>query len=438
MLATLVWENLKRQRSHKLLAVFSVITGIGIETALLNVTLQINDRLGEEMRRYGANILVLPAGEAAPLALPGVTLGTLGDERTLDEAALTGLSRVFWKNNFTGVAPFLYAAAREARTGRPLLVVGTWFAGGLAPAGGGRAIPAGVRTVCPWWRVDGAWPGADGNPGSGTTPAAGAADAAAFLVGAELARDLDLRPGARLEVRYGDRTLALPVAGVLTSGGFEDGQAFAPLAAVQRLLGRPGAVAKVLVSALTAPEAKAPRDPDLLPAAERERWSCTPFPSTIAHQIQQSVPGCRAEPILAVSRAEGGFLSKVHLLMVLVTALGLVAAALGVGTTMSTVILGRRREIALMRTLGGSTQQILLQFFAESAVLGLAGGALGYGAGVLLARGITFQVFGVPGAAVPTIFPCMLLLSVAIVLAGVLHPTLRTLRLDPVRVLKEA
>ncbi|MBI3271726.1 MAG: ABC transporter permease [Planctomycetes bacterium] len=440
MLATLVWENLKRDRKKKLLSVLSVVTGIGLETALLNVTLGINDHLGQELRRYGANILVVPEGELAPLSAGGVRLGGLGEGRTLDESALPALLRIFWRNNLLGVSPYLYAPACESQTGRSLLLVGTWFGGtfGGGPGNGGaglpgaRGVPAGARAVSPWWRVDGRWP-----DDTGGDTGAGAVERCRLLLGADLAADLRARPGDRLELSCGERFLLCEVAGILHTGGFEEGQAFAHLGAVQRLVGRPGAVAKVLVSALTVPEEKALRDLDALTPAERERWSCTPYPSTIARQLQNALPGCRAEPILAVTRAEGRFLSKVHLLLVLVTALALLAAALGVATTMSSVILARRQEIALMRTLGGGTRPILLQFLAESCLLGLAGGLAGYGLGVLLSQVITLHVFGVPGSVVPSLLPLMLLLSCGIVFAGCLRPILTTLALQPILVLKE-
>ena len=44
------------------------------------------------------------------------------------------------------------------------------------------------------------------------------------------------------------------VSGILSSGGAEDDEIVAPLRLAQDLLGRPGAVRRVYVSALTKPE----------------------------------------------------------------------------------------------------------------------------------------------------------------------------------------
>ncbi len=75
----------------------------------------------------------------------------------------------------------------------------------------------------------------------------------------------------------------LRVSGILSTGGAEDDQVVAPLALAQEILGRPGAVKRVYVSALTKPEdAFARRDPKSLSGAIYDRWYCTPYPQAIA------------------------------------------------------------------------------------------------------------------------------------------------------------
>ena len=54
----------------------------------------------------------------------------------------------------------------------------------------------------------------------------------------------------------------LTVSGILSTGGSEDDQIVAPLAVAQQILGKPGAVRRVYVSALTKPpDALSARDP---------------------------------------------------------------------------------------------------------------------------------------------------------------------------------
>ena len=78
------------------------------------------------------------------------------------------------------------------------------------------------------------------------------------LLGEQLAARLDEKPGDSLTIS--GRTLHIAV--MLSTGGVEDDQIVAPLAVAQEILGKPGAVRRIYVSALTKPEdALARRDP---------------------------------------------------------------------------------------------------------------------------------------------------------------------------------
>ena len=63
----------------------------------------------------------------------------------------------------------------------------------------------------------------------------------------------------------------------------------------------------------------------------------------------------------------------------------LVAAVL-VATTLATSVVQRRASIALLRSLGASRAQLCALLGGEAALVGLAGGALGLGAGIVGAR----------------------------------------------------
>ena len=77
-------------------------------------------------------------------------------------------------------------------------------------------------------------------------------------MGERLAAKLGKKPGDTLEVSGRQLT----ISGILSTGGAEDDQIVAPLALAQQILGKPGAVRRVYVSALTKPQdALAVRDP---------------------------------------------------------------------------------------------------------------------------------------------------------------------------------
>ncbi len=79
-------------------------------------------------------------------------------------------------------------------------------------------------------------------------------------------------------------------------------------------------------------------------------------------------------------------LKALGVVMALVLSIG---AIFGAANTMFAAVASRAREIATMRVLGFSRFAIWLSFIFESALLGLAGGALGTLAGRLVLHGIT-------------------------------------------------
>src|SRR2546422_7695396 len=46
------------------------------------------------------------------------------------------------------------------------------------------------------------------------------------------------------------------------------------------------------------------RDPDKMSPAEYDRWFCTPYVSSIAHQVQLVLPGVEARPIRRVAEGD--------------------------------------------------------------------------------------------------------------------------------------
>ena len=103
------------------------------------------------------------------------------------------------------------------------------------------------------------------------------------------------------------------VSGILSTGGAEDDQIVAPISLAQEILGKPGAVRRVYVSALTKPEdAFARRDPKSLSGAIYDRWYCTPYPQAIALQLTEAIPHSHAEQIRQVAQNEGAVLTRIE------------------------------------------------------------------------------------------------------------------------------
>jgi len=231
----------------------------------------------------------------------------------------------------------------------------------------------------------------------------------------------------------------MQVHGILTSGGVEDEQVLAPLETVQQLAGQPHAVKKIQLSALTTPEAqiyeKYHKDPRTMPAAEYERWSCTPYASAIALQVQDAIPHASASVVRQVSSTEGAVLDKMQILIVAISLMALLAAVLSVTSSLSTTVLERREELGLMKALGCQNETAALFFIAEACGIGLLGGALGLGLGFVLAQLASHLLFAAAMPFNPLLVPLAFGVAVSIALLGSLANLRSILRLNTVEAL---
>jgi len=65
------------------------------------------------------------------------------------------------------------------------------------------------------------------------------------------------------------------------------------------------------------------RDPKTMKAKEFERWSCSPYVSSIAYSIKQVLPGAEVRVRSAAwAEGEGAILTRVRMLLWLVTGAG--------------------------------------------------------------------------------------------------------------------
>ncbi len=414
MFLRLLYQSFLRQRRRKLLAGVAIMLGVSVATAMIGVATNIGDKINRELRSYGANLVVYPDTDTLDVEIGGVSLKPATDGAFLSEADLPKIEGIFWRHNVIGFAPMLPVSVQAGHEKVELL--GTYFAKTLRY--GADSFTTGVRTTHPWWKVSGRWP---------------EDDSADVLLGERLATRLGRKPGDTIEIA--GRTLR--VAGVLSAGGAEDDGLVAPLSLAQQILGKPGAVRRIFVSALTKPEdAFARRDPKTMSPEMYDRWYCSPYAASIALQLREAIPRSRAEPIRQVAQNEGTVLERIKGLMLLVTLAALLASALAVAAAMATAILERRREVGLMKALGAGNTSVAALFFAEAALLAVVGGVAGYGAGDLLARQIGMWVFGSRISVQPVLFPVVLTIAVLVTFAGSAASIRKAMTFDPVFALR--
>ena len=426
MFLRIVSDSFTRRPRRKILTAAALALGMAVATATLTVALDVGDRLAREFRSLGANLLVTPASDTLPLEIGGIDYRPVDAGAYLPEGDLGKLKTIFWRNNVMGFAPFLDVpvtlASADAQQASHEELIGTWYSHSVQVPDGGAAFPTGISATDPWWRVDGRW-FSDGSEEG--------------VAGSVLAQRLNLRAGSKIKIDAGGRARTLTITGIVSTGGREDNSILAPLAIAQDLAARPGQYRTLLVSALTKPaDAFSQRDPSTMTPAEYDRWYCSPYISSISHQIQQQLPGVEVRAIRQVAEGEGRILSRVSGLMWIVTFAALFAAALAVGATSATTVLERRSEIGLMKALGASRGRVSSFFVAEQLFLALVGGALGYALGIVLARELGLGIFGVVPELRWILLPVVLVLAAVVALLGSLLPLGRASRVDPAPVLR--
>jgi putative ABC transport system permease protein len=418
MFGRLVYESFRRQKRRKLLAGVAITLGVGVATAMISVATDIGDKISRELRAYGANLVVTPQEDTLDVQIGGVDLKPPSDGAYLNEADLPKIKGMFWRNNIVGFAPMLPVSVQlgNSDNAKSLTLLGTYFSKQLTF--GKEDFVTGVRVTHPWWKVQGSWPDDSSSD---------------VLLGESLAAKLGRKTGDEIEISGQPHR----IVGILSTGGAEDNQIVAPLALAQQILGKPGAVRRLYVSALTKPEdALARRDPKSMNPEMFDRWYCSPYVASIAYQLQEALPHSHAEQIRQIAQNEGTVLSRIKGLMLLVTLAALFASALAVSAAMATAIFERRTEVGLMKALGAGNVSVAVLFFAEALLLALIGGVLGFVGGALLARQIGRSIFDSQIAIEPVLFPVILAIAVIVTFAGSAMAIRRAVKFDPVYALR--
>jgi len=415
MFLRLLYESFRRQKRRKLLAGVAIMLGVGVATAMIAVATDIGDKISRELRTYGANLIVTPQEDTLDVEIGGVNLKPPSDGAYLNEADLPKIKGMFWRNNIVGFSPMLPVSVSLRDSLNPTLL-GTYFSRNVVF--GKQDFVTGVRTTHPWWKVQGSWP--DDNSQD-------------VLLGDRLASKLNLTAGQQIEIAGQPRQ----IVGILYTGGHEDDQIVAPLALAQQILGKPGAVRRIYVSAVTKPEdAFARRDPRTLSPEMYDRWYCSPYAQSIAFQLQEAIPHSHAEQIRQVAQNEGTVLSRIQGLMLLITLAALLASALAVSASMATAVIERRGEVGLMKALGAGNLAVAVLFFAEASLLALIAGAAGFAGGALLARQIVHSIFASQITIQPVLLPVVLSIAVLVTFAGSAAAIRRAVKFDPVYALR--
>lgn len=86
----------------------------------------------------------------------------------------------------------------------------------------------------------------------------------------------------------------------------------------------------------------------------------------------------------AMMETVNSVLGGVKAFIIIIASISILVGALGIVNTMTTSVLERRKEIGIMKAIGGTNYQVFMQFFFESGMLGFIGGLVGVVLGTLV------------------------------------------------------
>src|SRR5882757_571192 len=277
MFLRLVADSFTRRPKRKMLTLAALALGMAVATAALSVSLDVGDRLAQEFRSLGANLLVTPEADSLPLEIGGVDYRPANAGAYLPEADLGKLKTIFWRFNIKAFAPILEAQVKTTQydldyfpdppAGAASTLIGTWVNHEVKIPDGTTYV-TGIEKTNPWWQLkEGRWFVEGKNE---CVIGKNLVQKLATRLGLELPDSggvvaIDkLKPGNNLFTYTldGDQKLALEVVGILDTGGPEDDAIVVPLEVAQSLSAKPGQYRRLYVSALTKPEdAFARKDP---------------------------------------------------------------------------------------------------------------------------------------------------------------------------------
>jgi len=181
----------------------------------------------------------------------------------------------------------------------------------------------------------------------------------AIIIGQGVMNRFNLAIGDVLEVRRGEE---FPVIGILANtSSNDDTTVHMPLSVAQRVFDREGSISYM--------------------SATVDDMARFDYFYAAIHTVANNVNVATNEQLLGAVLT---IIGSVNMTLQAVAGVALIAAAFGIINTMMTAVYERRREIGIMRAIGGRSSAIFRIFVIESGLYGLLGGILGVGVGIIV------------------------------------------------------
>lgn len=438
MFFTMLWGAVFRRRSRAMMAVIASLVGAATLFCLASVCVAVPQQMNEEMRAYGANLIVTPA--SATGKSQGIDTATVRNVTALIGAGHSVKSAAYrYESVRINSAPYTIAGV-DVKAVRALNrhwnVTGDWPGSGNVMVGRDVADALGVKVgsrVAIAYRSSDAQTSdsaeSDAQSAEGTdgtedtedtgTDAQGAGEADAASRSAETGTHATENGRVSSDIMDNNGT-EFRIAGIVDTGGNEDSIIYATTADMAKLAGskRGADVVEYSVNAM---------GDELNDIVNNINRSADKNPNSAV----------KAQTVTRITSSDTRIIAMLQTLFWIVSLVVLVLTLVGVGTTISSIVSQRRNEIGLRKALGADSRAIGVEFYVESGIYGLIGGLLGTAIGYVLARVLCSTVFGRALGLNWLLCVGSLLLSVAIAVIASIPPVRRATRIDPAIVLRE-
>ncbi|CZE47170.1 ABC transporter permease [Campylobacter geochelonis] len=324
-----ILKSFKNSGLRSLVIFIAIMIGACVSSAFINVYADIDAKVSKELNSYGANLIISPSD--------------FEKENFISEKNLSLAFSKIPKELVLAQGKFLFSSANIGTTSA--VVMGVNFES--------------LKKVMPYLDLQsGKMINLD-------------FDNKNALIGVNLAKIAGFKVGDEVEIKnsFDNNVIKVRIKGVVYDGEKEDNLLIISLSLAQEFFKKDGLInySNAIIN--------------------------TDFQNLSQISKNLSNKQIHFEPVSKISKSQGAILDKIKLLMALISIIILIITAICVNTSLSSILLSRLKEIALLRAIGASKKNILNLYTGEIFTLAMLASIVGAFAGFLLAQILGEAIF---------------------------------------------